>query len=92
MKFLARNILDLNTPEAIAGRRLRDVKFVVDVEVDDGTWCELDATSENHAKVLAQNWVEVLGARGASCWCIMFGEPGGRPFYTHFQDYDYERE
>lgn len=65
-KFPATTVHDLLTPERQAARVLRNVEWVVFVEVDDGSWCELDAESLAHAKTLAHNWVDTLGARGCS--------------------------
>lgn len=69
-KFSALTIHDLRTPERSAARILRNVEYVVAVEVDDGSWCELDAESEEHSRTLARNWVDRLGARGCSCWHV----------------------
>jgi hypothetical protein len=69
-KFVAQSLADLRTPERSAGRILRNVDYIVAVEVDDGSWCELDAETEEHARVLARNWVDKLGARGCSCWHV----------------------
>ena len=65
-KFSALSVADLLTPERDAGRVARKVEWVVFVECDDGSWCELDADDFAHAKVLAHNWVDTLGARGCS--------------------------
>jgi hypothetical protein len=72
-KFSAQSINDLRTPEATAGRLARKARFVVDVEVDDGSWCELDADDRAHAIRLAHHWVdpERGHARGASCWEVI---------------------
>lgn len=69
-----------------AGRVARKAKIVVAVEVDDGSWCELDADSEAHAEVLARNWVDVLGARGCSCWHVIEdGSYAARNFFTYYE-------
>lgn len=85
-KFLAATILDLMTAERGAGRIARKAKIVVCVEADDGSWCELDADSEAHARVLAQNWVQTLGARGCSCWHVrqQSGRLAPSSFYSYF--------
>lgn len=69
-KFAARSFADLLTPERCAGRLARKAEYIVACEVDDGSWCELDATSAEHARVLARNWVDKLDARGCSCWHV----------------------
>lgn len=69
-KFAARSMADLLTPERDAGRLARKVEYVVAVEVDDGSWCELDATDYAHGQVLARNWVDKLNARGCSVWRV----------------------
>ena len=87
-KFSASSIADLLIPAANAGRLARKAKFVVCVEARDGSWCELDADYQGLAGVLARNTVDVLGARGASCWRVdRDGSTIGRAFYTHFESY-----
>ena len=85
-KFIARSILDLMTPEREAGRVARGAHFIVAVEVDDGSWVELDADDKPHAAVIADNWVAKLNARGASCWAVFPGCGGlaDQPFYTRY--------
>lgn len=84
-KFSALRLTDLFSPEHCAGRVARGVKIVVATEASDGSWCEFDAEGEEHARVLAQNAVEKLGARGCSCWHI---EPDGSyergPAFYHY--------
>jgi len=65
-KFSAETVADLLTRERDEARVQRKTEYVVFVEVDDGSWCELDAESLAHAKTLAHNWVDNLGARGCS--------------------------
>jgi hypothetical protein len=67
-KFSASSAADFRTEAANAGRVARVPVFVVIVEADDGSWCELDAESITHAERLAMNWVDTLGARGACVW------------------------
>ena len=87
-KFAAQSIRDLRTAEADAGRLAREAKFVVSVEVDDGSWCELDADDVTHAERLAMNWVDVMNARGASCWeVIANGGVKRKPFFTYYENY-----
>jgi len=69
-KFSALSFADLQTEDRVRGRLARGAHFVVEVEANDGSWCELDADNSAHAKVLADTWVEKLGARGCSCWCV----------------------
>lgn len=86
-KFAALSIDALRTAEANRGRMVRGANFVVCVECDDGSWCELDADDQGHAGVLARNWVETQDARGASCWRVLRmynGELGNQPFYAVF--------
>jgi hypothetical protein len=85
-KFSARSLIALLDPEHNAGRVARRVKIVVACEASDGTWCEFDADDEAHARILAENAVEKLGARGCSCWHV---EPDGSyrrgpSFHTYF--------
>jgi hypothetical protein len=88
-KFAAQSINDLRTPEANRGRHARRPFFVVAVEADDGSWFELDAESMDHARTLAKNQVDLMNARGASCWRVVksgaqIAEMGARPFFTYF--------
>jgi hypothetical protein len=69
-KFSALSLADLRTPERSAARILRNVCAVVAVEADDGSWFELDATCTSHAAALADNQVDKMSARGASCWDV----------------------
>jgi hypothetical protein len=69
-KFQALDISYLLTDERNAGRVARNATRVVFVEVDDGSWCELDADSDEHARVLCHNWVDKLNARGCSAWNV----------------------
>lgn len=84
-KFSATSIEAFFGQEATAGRAVRGARFVVNVEADDGSWCELDADDVQHAQALANNWVDVLNARGCSCRKVW---PDGtltrKPFYTNF--------
>lgn len=87
-KFSARSIEDLNVPAALVGRLARGAYFVVEIEADDGSWCEMDAEDSDHAKRLADNMVDVMGARGASCWCVNAetGALARTSFYTKFEE------
>lgn len=87
-KFSATSFQDLQTETRVAGRRARGAYFVVEVEADDGSWCELDADNSEHAKALADNWVEKLGARGCSCWCVNAetGALARTALYTRFEE------
>jgi hypothetical protein len=90
-KFSAQSIEAFRTAEANRGRMVRGASFVVCVEVDDGSWCELDADDQGHAATLARNWVDEQNARGASCWRVLRmygGELGSRPFLTVYEEHD----
>lgn len=69
-KFTYTSIADFKTIEANVGRKTRNPAIVVICEADDGSWCELDAESPEHGKLLANNWVdpERGRGRGASVW------------------------
>lgn len=69
-KFSATKLTDLMTDARNAGRLQRGVFFIVACEASDGSWCEFDAESSDHAKVLADNAVDKLGARGCSVWAV----------------------
>lgn len=87
-KFAAQSIVPFFSAEANAGRVARKAQFVVLVEVDDGSWCELDADDQAHAGVLARNWVDQGNARGASCWRVFAGgDISGKPFMTYWHSY-----
>jgi hypothetical protein len=85
-KFQAQTLTDLMSPECDAGRLARKVEYVVACEVDDGSWCELDATDQEHARVLARNWVDKLSARGCSCWNVRLidGKLGPSSFFNYY--------
>lgn len=87
-KFADRSIGPFFTEARNAARVSRKAEFIVAVECDDGSWCELDAESIEHAGMLAHNWVDVLGARGASCWraSVRNGKCARTPFYTHYEN------
>jgi hypothetical protein len=87
-KFSALSFDDLNVPAALVGRLARNVHFVVEVEADDGSWCELDAENSDHAKRLADNMVDVMSARGCSCWCVNAetGALARTSFYKRFEE------
>lgn len=86
-KFEAKTIRDLMTKERSAGRVSRGVGYVVCVECDDGSWCELDATSVPHAKTLADNWVDKMNARGASVRRVLpAGTLARDTLYTKFAE------
>jgi len=69
-KFSATSIADLFTAERDAGRVARRVEYIVACEASDGSWCEFDGDDYFHAKRLADNAVDVLGARGCSVWRV----------------------
>lgn len=85
-KFVAQNIHYYRSAEATTGRAARGARFIVNVECDDGSWCELDAEDKAHAERLAINWVDVMSARGASCWeANADGEVKRKPFFTYYE-------
>lgn len=98
-KFRATKLGDLLTADARVGRAKRAAEYaahktpfaaVVHIEADDGSWCELDAESEAHAKRMADNWVHTMNARGASCRTLrgaLTGMVKLRPFYTVYAEY-----
>lgn len=57
-------------PYAPVARFMRKSVTVVICEADDGSWCELDAESVEHGRLLARTWVdpERGHGRGASVW------------------------
>ncbi len=69
-KFLATSINDLFTAERSAGRVARKVEYIIACEASDGSWCEFDGESFEHAKRIADNAVDVLGSRGCSVWRV----------------------
>lgn len=98
MKFKATKLGDLLTADARIARAQRAAEYaagflsafaaVVHVEADDGSWCELDAESAEHARTLATNWVQKMGARGASCRMLRggFGGVKTKPFFTIYAE------
>jgi hypothetical protein len=73
------------SPLAAKGLIAQGFPFLVAVENERGEWFWLNAESIDHAGNLARNWVDVLNARGASCWRIHpDGKIGPRPFATVF--------
>jgi hypothetical protein len=91
-KFSALKLTDLFSPAHCAGRLARKVEVVVACEASDGSWCEFDAESEAHARVLADNAVEHLGARGCSCWRVRLIDGAyakGPSFYHRYWEPEY---
>lgn len=58
------------TPSACKALIAQGINFTVAVENERGEWFLLHAENIGHASDLAHNWVDVMGARGASCWRI----------------------
>jgi hypothetical protein len=58
------------TPAACKALLAQGITFTVAVENDRGEWFLLHAEDMAHAMNLAHNWVDVMGARGASIWRI----------------------
>lgn len=56
------------TPAACKALIAQGVNFIVAVENNRGEWFLLHADDQAHASDLAHNWVDVMDARGASCW------------------------
>lgn len=52
----------LQSDEAILGRKRRKTKYIVWAEMPSGNWAELDADSLTHACKLAQVWMDNMGA------------------------------
>ncbi len=104
-KFEAANIRDLCTPERNAGRLSRRAKYeqpfrfpnalvrlayIVAVEADDGSWTELDGESLDHARRLADAWVNDCNARGCSVWEVgSSGSLARRSSYVVFKPMDW---
>lgn len=92
-KFSALSFADLQSEERVAGRKARKARFVVEVEADDGSWCELDADDKAHARLLAIHWVDIGGARGASCWqTLPSGKLARSSFYKVFEEVNFPEE
>lgn len=93
-KFSALSFRDLQSADRLLGRLARGAIIVVEVECDDGSWCELDAESEAHARVLADTWVDAQRgrARGASCWRVrqIDGKLAAKSFYKVFEEYAHD--
>jgi hypothetical protein len=73
------------TPTACQGLIAQGITFTVAVENQRGEWFLLHADDEQHARTLAQNWVDTLGARGASSWALTAKGPARKPSYTYFE-------
>lgn len=71
-KFAVLSSAEFRSPMANAARVTRwhasELLYVVTCEADDGSWCELDATSLQHARNLSRSMVEKMKARGCSVW------------------------
>ena len=61
---------EVATPAACKALIAQGINFTVAVENDRGEWFLLHAESIDRAVSLAQNWVDVMNARGASIWRI----------------------
>lgn len=79
LKFSALDITYLMTDARNVGRLARKAEYakqggkfthVVCCETSDGSWCEFDAGSIEHGRILADNAVDKLRARGCSVWPI----------------------
>lgn len=80
------------TPLACQALLAQGVKFVVAVENQRGEWFLLHADDQGHAGALARNWVEAMGARGASCRRIFADGVAPKPFFTIYEDCGFEGE
>lgn len=58
------------TPAACKALIAQGINFAVAVENNRGEWFLLHAADRHEALNLAHNWVNVMEARGASCWRI----------------------
>lgn len=63
------------------------IRFFVAVESERGDWFALHADDQGHAGALARNWVDVVGARGASCWRLLPDGPAPDAFFRYYEDF-----
>lgn len=80
------------TPLACQSLLAQGIKFAVAVENQRGEWFLLHATDQLHAVDLARNWVDVMGARGASCRRIFDHGISDKPFLTVYEDVGFQDE
>lgn len=66
------------------------VKFVVVVENANGEWLMLHADDQHNAGTLAHNWVDNMGARGASCRRIFPDGIARKPFLAVYESCGFE--
>jgi hypothetical protein len=78
------------TPAACQSLIAQGIACTVAVENQRGEWFLLHADDEQHARTLAQAWVETLDARGASCWSLTANGPARKPFFTFFETFGEE--
>lgn len=78
------------TPLACQALLSQGIKFVVAVENAKGEWFLLHADDQGHAGALARNWVENMGARGASCRRIFADGIAPKPFLTVYEQCGFE--
>jgi|JI10StandDraft_1071094.scaffolds.fasta_scaffold3624632_2 hypothetical protein len=78
------------TPLACRALLSQGVKFVVAVENAKGEWFLLHADDQGHAGTLARDWVENMGARGASCRRIFADGIAPKPFLTVYEQCGFE--
>lgn len=76
------------TPAACRALIAQGINFTVAVENQRGEWFLLHAEDMAHAINLAHNWVDVIGARGASIWRLHEDGPAGRHCGLIQPDYD----
>jgi len=72
------------TPAACKALLAKGIRFVTAVETRSGEWFLLHAYDQDHAGVLARNWVDTMSARGASCWRIFEYGLSSHSFFTIF--------
>lgn len=78
------------TPEACKSLLAQGVRAIVAVENQRGEWFLLHADDHDHAGALARNWVDTMGARGASCWRLFEHGMGNKPFATVYEEMGWE--
>lgn len=80
------------TPLACQSLLSQGVKFAVAVENAKGEWFLLHAEDQHHAGTLARNWVDNMGARGASCRRVFADGIAAKPFLTVYEQCGFEDE
>jgi len=78
------------TPLACKALLAQSIRFAVAVENSKGEWFLLHANDQLHAVDLARNWVDTMGARGASCRRIFEYGVSDKPFHTVYENIGFE--